>query len=205
VLAAAILHRYPPASWTDKLLGWIGILTPRVGFLVIALCSAWRRRGDADTGAVLLERGRTQGLQGLWGVFFLACSLALVGLILWRLPSPGRDGNRVIEAVFWAWIAFVWAIQSLQAGAAQTRLTERGVQIGARLHPWDRIESWAWKEGVGRVLILTLKKGPGVIWGRAKLSLAVQADQQVPVERVCAEHCPATKIAPTRETNGGQP
>jgi hypothetical protein len=68
---------------------------------------------------------------------------------------------------------------------------------------WDRIESWQWKTGDGQSLVLTLKKGPGVLWGRVKESLFVPADQQAAVERAFAERLPVSKIAPASETDKG--
>jgi hypothetical protein len=107
------------------------------------------------------------------GPIFLLCSLSsltLAGLLLWKLPTSRHKGDAVIESLFWAWIAFMWGIGSLSSGSARTWLTERGIQFGLRLLAWDRIESWQWKTGDGQSLVLTLKKGPGVLWGRVKES-----------------------------------
>jgi hypothetical protein len=84
----------------------------------------------------------------------------------------------------------ILGIEMLVSGLVRTWIAERGVQIGARLYPWEHIESWQWKPE--QTLVLTLKKGHGEVWGRMKVRLSVPADQYAAVERVFAERLPGS-------------
>lgn len=136
------------------------------------------------------------------GLLFLLSFLAVLGILLWTLPPPGQEGMRVTEALCWCLLFFVWAIPWLVPGSGRTRITERGFQLGARLLPWNHIESWQW---FGQRLVLALKKGVGVTvvwgtgWGRAKVYLPVPAEQKAAVERVLAGHLPAARTSPGAE------
>ncbi len=182
----------PPASSRNEVWGQAGLLLPAIGTVIylLVLRQSYGNPQAADSGAVLLELKRSK----------IALPLCILSLILifcldfYELLFPRRP--RTENELIWDLVVplWCWPVAALTfwfgARSARIRLAERGVQVGALLHPWDHIESWRWKDGEGGRLLLILKKGHGELLGRVKIRLFVSEGQRIAVDRILAERLP---------------